>query len=82
MTALKTEREAFETLLPELLENHRGEFVVVTGDKFLGFHSSFAAAYAAAVGELGADATFLVAEVAPRDPQPVSLSWSVGALLG
>jgi len=76
MPTLKDERDAFERLLPSLLEQHRGEYVIVADGEPLGFHHTFAGAYGAAVKALGAAARFLVAEVKPLEPQPISLAWS------
>ncbi len=77
---LQDERNTFETMLPVLLKEHEGEFVVIHDGTPVGFHPTFADAYAAAVKEFGRDAVVLVAEVAEQNPQPVSLSWSFGVM--
>lgn len=77
---LADERAAFEAMLPELLQSHDGEFVVVHEGVAVSFHPTFADAYAAAIRTYGRDAVVLVTEVAEPNPVPVSLSWSLGVM--
>ncbi len=79
--ALKVEQVAFDRLLPKMLAEHRGQFVVIYGQQPRGFFSTYDEAYAFALDSFGLDAVFLISEVIERDNAPASIFWhSVVAL--
>lgn len=71
---IRREQEAFDRLLPELLEEHRGRFAVVHDGEVAGFYPSYAEAYEAALERFGCEAVFLVAEVEQSLRYEVSMS--------
>ncbi|HSS49331.1 MAG TPA: hypothetical protein VLX28_10320 [Thermoanaerobaculia bacterium] len=76
--ALKVEQAAFDRLLPKMLEQHRGQFVVVYGQESRGFFMTYDDAYDFALENFGLDAVFLLSEVIERDDSPVSIFWYAG----
>jgi hypothetical protein len=79
---IQSEQNAFDQQLPQMLEEHPGEFVVFHGGKPLGFFSAYDQAYSFALDELGLDEVFLVSQVISRDAQPASISWYAGVMFG
>ena len=82
LDALRKEQEAFDAKLPELLHDHKGEFVVIKDGELVALFPSYEDAYADALGRFGHDAVFLISEVIERSPVPVSISWNAGVLFG
>ena len=79
---LGAEQRAFDKALPSLLESHRGEFVIFSGKKPVGFHDTFDEAYSTALGRFGSDGVFLISEVKEFKPESLSLSWDLGVMCG
>jgi hypothetical protein len=69
---VKQEMQAFRANLPDLLPDHPGQWVVFIDGKVVDFYVDEESAYAAAMKAFGPHAGFVVAEVAPEKPQPVS----------
>jgi len=80
--ALKVEQAAFDRLLPRMLEEHRGQFVVVYGQESRGFFTTYDEAYAFALDNFGLDTVFLISEVIERNNIPASISWHSGVMFG
>lgn len=68
MARLAKELEVYETLKPQWLRKHKGEFVVILGAEPLGFYPDFQAAYCAGVEKYGINTDFLVKRVAAQEP--------------
>jgi hypothetical protein len=77
---LEQERDAFDAALNDLLEHHRGDYVVFKNQKPVDFYSDFDAAYAAALSKFGPDGVFLVTEIKEPGLGSVSLAWDMGVL--
>jgi hypothetical protein len=75
---VKQEMEAFRQLLPKLLEEHAGQWVVFFEGKALEFYADEEAAYKAAMKRFGPGSGFLVAPVEPEQPQPTKFSLLFG----
>jgi hypothetical protein len=82
MDALRVEQRAFDEKLPELLKEHKGEFVIFKDGLVVGLFPSYQAAYAEALARFGHEAPFLISEIVERSPLPVSISWNAGVLIG
>jgi hypothetical protein len=82
LSALEVEQAAFDRLLPKMLEEHRGQFVVVYGQESRGFFTAYDDAYEFALNNFGLDTVFLISEVIERDSTPASLSWHSGVMFG
>ena len=80
LPALEAEQATFDHLLPELLKEHRGEFVVVYGQEPRGFFKTYNDAYSFALDSYGLDSVFLISEVVEHDNKPASISWSAGVM--
>ena len=68
MIALESELRVFEARLPDLLPRHRGEFVLIHGDEFIGLYPTSHAALAEGYRRFGVAEPFLVGEVAEQRP--------------
>ena len=79
---LRREQEAFERLLSQLLEEHRGEYAVFRDGKPIGFYRSREVAYREALDCCGLDAVFLVSEVTETVTESVSVTWEFGLMSG
>ena len=79
---IRREQDAFDRLLPELLEEHRGEYAVFRDGKPVGFYSTRDVAYRAALDCCGLDAVFLVCEVTEVVTETVSVAWEFGLMSG
>jgi hypothetical protein len=79
---LRQEQNAFEELLPELLEEHRGEYAVFCECKPVGFYQSREIAYRAGLKRWGLDGVFLVSEVTETESDAVSVVWEFGLMSG
>jgi len=79
---LQEEQAAFEAQLDGLLAEHANQYVLFKGGQPVAFFPDHSTAYAAALERFGVDATFLIAQVRKTVPQPVSLSWEAGVLVG
>jgi hypothetical protein len=64
LTTLHTEAQAYERTLPENLEHHAGQYVVIQGAKVAHFAGSYEAALDWAYEQFGLDAPFFVKLVA------------------
>jgi len=82
LSELKVEQAAFDRLLPKMLKEHRGQFVVVYGEESRGFFTTYDEAYAFALDNFGLDAVFLISEVMERNNTPASISWHSGVMFG
>lgn len=82
MSAIEQEQAAFERLLPEILPEHEGEFVVMHNEEPVGYFTSYNEAYRAGLNRFGLDEVFFVSEVVERDEGPVSISWYAGVMFG
>ena len=81
-SALEAEQVAFDRLLPRMLEEHRGQFVVFHGQEPRGFFATYDGAYVFALDNFGLDKVFLISEVIERDNTPASISWHSGVMFG
>ncbi|MFN7975090.1 MAG: hypothetical protein U0166_22510 [Acidobacteriota bacterium] len=81
MDALRAEQRAFDAKLPELLEEHRGEFAVFKDGAVVALFPSYAEAYATALRRFGHEAPFLISEIAEQTTAPISISWNAGVLV-
>ncbi len=79
---LKDEQAAFDAQLDELLRTRPGKYVLFKNGKPVAFFDDYPAAYAAALSQFGLGAVFLVAPIVKPNPQPVSISWEAGVMLG
>ena len=77
---IEREQQAFDFALPDLLEEHEGEWVVFRDAKPVLFEATLQKAYAAAVERYGSREVFLVQEVRPARSEPVSISWEAGVM--
>ena len=77
---LAKEQAAFDALLPSILEDHRGQFVIVHDGKPIDFFESYGDDYQAGLDRLGVDEIYLVSKVQEQKPEPVSVSWEFGLL--
>lgn len=77
---LAKEQAAFDELLPSILEEHRGQFVVVHHGEPIDFFKSYGDAYQAGLDRLGVDEIYLVSKVQEKKAEPASLSWELGLL--
>jgi len=79
---LKDEQAAFDSQLDELLRAHPGKYVLFRNGKPIAFFDDYPSAYAAALREFGLGPVFLIAPIVKPNPQPVSISWEAGVMLG
>ena len=77
---LTEEQAAFDDLLPSILEEHRGQFVIVHNGEVIDFFDSYGDAYQAGLDRLGVDKIYLVSKVQEKKTEPASLSWEFGLL--
>lgn len=82
LPALEAEQAAFDRLLPDLLKEHGGEFVVVYGQEPRGFFKTYNEAYSFALDNYGLDSVFLISKVIGNDNRPASISWYSGVMFG
>lgn len=80
--ALELEQAAFDSQLPELLQEHSLEFVVFRDRKPVGFFKTYDEAYNHALDTFGLDTVFLIAQVVEQDRMPASISWYAGVMFG
>ncbi len=66
------EMARFRAVLPKLMESHEGRWVVFHSGDVVADFGSEPEAYEAAIEMLGPEAGFVVARVAPVEPQPIS----------
>lgn len=64
---LNQEREFYEAHKPDLLQKHRGQFVLIKGDQLVGVFQSAESAYLAGLEKFGVEA-FLVRQVLEAEP--------------
>ena len=67
-TRLTDELTFYEGHKSEWLKTNRDEFVVIKGNKVVGFFKAFHEAYSVGVEEFGLDADFLVKRVVLQEP--------------
>lgn len=60
---LESELRLFEETKKSWLRSHKNEYVVIKGNRTLGFYQSFSAAYYAGAQEFGSGTEFLVKKV-------------------
>jgi len=78
---LRKEREAFDAQLGQLLAaGHGGKHALVVESTVQGIFATEAEAYEEGLRRVGIDALFLVTQVAPAVPEPVSVAWELGLL--
>ena len=80
--AVEDEQKAFDALLPKLLNEHQGEFVVLNCGRLVAFYPTHDAAYTDALERFGLDEAFLISEVAEQPDTSLSISWEAGVLFG
>jgi hypothetical protein len=78
--AVENEQKAFDALLPELLKEHREEFVVMKDGRPVAFHPTHDAAYTDALERFALEEAFLISEVAEQPDVSLSISWEAGVL--
>lgn len=66
--SLQEELRVFEQHRSEWLRSHRGEFVVIVGERVIGFYSDYESAFKAGLPEAGLRNSFLVKQVWAEDP--------------
>ena len=79
---IREEQEAFDTRLPGLLEQHRGQAVLFKDGSVVEYFPDTRAAYAAGISKYGPDQVFLVAVVERPVVSSVSLAWDAGVMFG
>lgn len=79
---LEKEQAAFDELLPEMLKDHAGEFVVFHHREPVIFFENYEEAYQWALDTFGPEETFLISEVKKRDHTIPSISWVSGVMFG
>ncbi len=67
-TRLAGELEYYELHKREWLRQHSGDYVVVKGDRVLGFYAAFEAAYRDGANSFGVGADFLVKQILEHEP--------------
>jgi len=72
---VRVEMAAFEEQLPDLLRHHPGKWIVFRDKTVHSTHESEAAAYSAAVKEFGYAGGFVIAQVLPRPPTPLTAAF-------
>ncbi len=79
---LKDEQAAFEAQLDDLLRTHAGKYVLFKNGGPIDFFDDYPSAYKAALQRFGLDQVFLIAPIVKPKPQPVSVSWEAGVMIG
>lgn len=79
---LEQDWTTFQDELPRLLPQHRDQFVLWRDAAPIAFFADYDSAYGAGLSAFGPDAEFLVARVAPLEPQSVSIAWQAGVMFG
>lgn len=82
MESVRADQIAFDEQLEKLLAEHAGEFVVFRSGAPVGFFPGYGSAYEFALAEFGTEGVFLVSEVKRHAPEPVSVSWDLGLVVG
>jgi len=77
---VRVEMEAFRRMLPDLLPLHAGKWVVFLDGKVQAFFDDESAAYDHAIRTFGPSRGFVVAQVAPERPAPVTLALNFGVV--
>lgn len=77
---IEREQGAFDELLPKMLTDHAGEFVLFHGGRPVAFFPLYEEAYRAGLEQFGIHETFLVSEVKDRKPQVTSYAWEAGVM--
>lgn len=77
---LQEEQNAFDSVLPELIGEHKGEFVVFKDKGVVGFFPTFQDAYSAALRKFGLGEVFLISEVEPPRRSSSALTWDLAVL--
>ena len=79
---LRDEQAAFDAKLDELLRTHPGQYVLFKNGEPVAFFADYPSSYAAALQRFGLRTVFLIAPIVPPNPQPVSISWEAGVMIG
>lgn len=66
--ALETELRLFEQHRKEWLRSNQGQFVVIVGERVVGFHADYEAAFKAGLSAAGLGKSFLLKQVCAKDP--------------
>lgn len=82
LEALKSEQQAFNAQLEDLLRTHPGKYVLFKDGGPVEFFSDYESAYKDALTRFGLRSTFLIAHIVKSPPQPVSISWDAGVMFG
>ena len=77
---LQEEQAAFDAQLPEMLKQHKGQFVLFKDAKPVEYFSDHAVAYRTGLERFGVEAVFLVAPVEVQRQMPVSFAWQAGVM--
>jgi len=81
-STLKDEQAAFDAQLDELLLTHPGKYVLFKDGRPVEFFDDYPSAYGAALKRYGLGEVFLIAPIIKSKPQPVSISWEAGVMIG
>jgi hypothetical protein len=81
-STLKDEQAAFDAKLDELLKMHPGKYVLFKDGRPVDFYDDYPSAYKAALQKFGLGQVFLIAPIVKPNPQPVSISWEAGVMIG
>jgi len=79
---LREEQSAFDAQIPVLLKEHGGQYVLFKGGAPVAFFDTEEKALREALVRFGLDSGFLVARVELPNPQPISISWEAGVMIG
>ena len=79
MTLLQ-EHQSFRQHLPELIDDHEGEFALCKEGRPVEFFCTYEAAYARGLDAFGLDTDFLIAQVDDEVPTAISVSWETGVM--
>ena len=81
-STLKDEQAAFDAQFDELLKTHPGKYVLFKDGKPVEFFDDYPSAYRVALKKYALGEVFLIAPIVKSKPQPVSISWEAGVMIG
>ncbi len=74
------EKEKFLEKLPELILNHKNEWVVFKDSSVVEYFDDLSTAYEFAISKFGVGGYFLIEKVEDQTPKPMSFSFEIGAI--
>ena len=80
--SIEDEQRDFDAVLPSLMAEHSGEYVLFYQGKVQHFFEDRTEAYRSGLESFGLDSVFLVAEVKKKEIETASLSWDLGVMFG